>query len=264
MELQAQILGTRELASFRLISGTYASNQVLPRHSHEQAYISVALQGSYLEECGRDAWDCVPGGTIFHTAGESHANRFSDHGARLLILNIGQKLLDELREHGLEPARQNAIVSPFCMQLGLRLERTVGLTDPLSGLLAEGLATELLAEMLNAARNNAPHPDWLVRVKQELQDRFREPLTLTELAANVDVHPVYLARAFRKRFGCSVGTMIRALRADAAYQDLMNSDASIAEIAMKTGFTDQSHLGRVLKRHTGVSPGQVRKARPDS
>lgn len=259
MQLQGHILGTRKLANFTLISGTYASNQVLPPHTHEHAYVSVALQGAYREECGPNSWNCVLGGTIFHVAGENHSNRFSPRGARLLILEVGSVLLKQLREQGLEPDRQNAVISPFCMHLALRLEQAVALADPLSGLFAEGLGMELLAETLHIARKNQPHPDWLARVKEEIQDRFREPLALSELAGSVDVHPVYLARAFRKRYGCSIGNMIRSLRAEAAYYDLMHSDAPIAEIAVRTGFTDQSHLGRVLKRHAGVSPGQVRK-----
>jgi AraC family transcriptional regulator len=258
VELQGHILGTRKLTNFTLISSSYSSNQILPVHTHEHAYVSVALQGSYQEECG-SSWDCSAGGTIFHVAGERHSNRFSSHGARLLVLEIASPMLAQLREQGLEPDRQNAVVSPFCMHLALRLEQTIALTDPLSALFAEGLGMELLAEILHITRKREPHPDWIGRVKEVINDRFREQLTLSDLARSQDVHPVYLARVFRKRYGCSVGNMIRALRAEAAYYDLMHSDAPIAEIAVRTGFTDQSHLCRVLKRHAGVSPGQVRK-----
>lgn len=139
VRLRGQILGTRELENFKLISCTYSAGQVLPPHTHEHAYVSVVLQGGYLEECGHTAWECVLGGTIFHVAGENHSNRFSDQGARLLILEIGPKLLTTLRGQGMIPKNQNATVSPFCMHLGLRLEQTVGSNDPLSGLFAEGL-----------------------------------------------------------------------------------------------------------------------------
>jgi AraC family transcriptional regulator len=260
VQLQGQIIGTRKLTNFKLISCGYSSNQVLPPHTHAHAYVSVAVQGGYVEECERTAWDCVLGGTIFHVAGENHSNRFSDLGARLLIMEIGAPLLATLRSQGLEPDRQNAVVSPFCMHLALRLEQAVGLNDPLSALSAEGLGMELLAETLHIARQSDIRPDWLASIKEMLHDRFRESLTLPDLAAQVQVHPVYLARAFRKRYGCSVGEMIRALRAEAAYYDLVHSTTPIAEIAVRTGFTDQSHLSRVLKRHAGVSPGQVRKS----
>jgi AraC family transcriptional regulator len=137
------------------------------------------------------------------------------------------------------------------------------LTDPLSALSAEGLGIELLSETLRPLfqTQSRTEPDWLRTVHEILHDRYREPLTLNELAGAVGVHPVHLARAFRKRYDCCIGDLIRRLRTEAACHELLHSDASLAEIAARTGFTDQSHLCRILKRHTGVSPGRYRKYR---
>jgi AraC family transcriptional regulator len=262
VELQGRIVGTRTLTNFTLISSVYSSNQVLPPHSHTHAYVSVALQGSYQERCGRKEWDCASGGSIFHVAGEHHSNRFYDDGARLLVVEIGPRLLAQLREQGLEPESQKAVASPLCMHLALKLQRAVPLSDPLSALSAEGLGLELLSETLRfSGEVDSPRSDWLGSVKEQIHDQFRDPLTLSGLAASASVHPVHLARTFRKRYGCSVGNMIRTLRIDAAFGDLLHSDTSIAQIAMRSGFTDQSHLCRMLKRYAGVSPGQIRKAR---
>jgi AraC family transcriptional regulator len=82
---------------------------------------------------------------------------------------------------------------------------------------------------------------------------------LGELAADVSVHPVHLARAFRKRYLCSVGDYIRKLRIEAACHALLNSDTAIAEIALRSGFSDQSHLCRTLKQYTGMSPRHFRR-----
>jgi AraC-like DNA-binding protein len=45
---------------------------------------------------------------------------------------------------------------------------------------------------------------------------------------------------------------------------LLESDAPIAEIAARSGFADQSHLSRVMKRHAGISPAEFRKTVRDS
>lgn len=84
---------------------------------------------------------------------------------------------------------------------------------------------------------------------------------LCELAASVPVHPVHLARAFRKRYLCSVGDYLRKLRIEAACQALLNSDTPIVEIALRCGFSDQSHLCRTLKQYTGMSPRHFRRVR---
>jgi AraC-like DNA-binding protein len=39
---------------------------------------------------------------------------------------------------------------------------------------------------------------------------------------------------------------------------LETSDRPIAEIAQTLGFADQSHLTKLFRRETGVTPGQVR------
>ena len=144
------------------------------------------------------------------------------------------------------------------MHLAVRLSQILTLQDPLSALCAEGLALELLSETLRIEDNS--EPAWLRMTRDIIHDRFRENLTLSELASLASVHPVYLARAFRQRFRCTVGDVIRNLRIEAATHELTHSERPIAEIAARNGFTDQSHLCRLLKRHSGVSPGALRRS----
>jgi AraC family transcriptional regulator, transcriptional activator of pobA len=40
---------------------------------------------------------------------------------------------------------------------------------------------------------------------------------------------------------------------------LTGTDLSIAEITYKLGFDDQSHFSHFIKRHTGITPLQLRK-----
>jgi AraC family transcriptional regulator len=76
----------------------------------------------------------------------------------------------------------------------------------------------------------------------------------------VGVHPVTLARAFRRAFGCTVGEYVRRLRIERAARQLADSDLSLAEIALGAGFSDQSHFSNLFRRHTGLSPFQFRRA----
>jgi AraC family transcriptional regulator len=148
----------------------------------------------------------------------------------------------------------------------LKLDGILALRDPLSGLAAEGLGIELLSEALRppALAPAGGEPDWLRTVNQIVHDRYRESLSLAELALAVGVHPVHLARAFRRRYGSCVGELIRHLRTEAACHALIRSNASIAEIAVRNGFADQSHLCRILKRKMGMTPGEYRKCRLES
>jgi AraC family transcriptional regulator len=53
---------------------------------------------------------------------------------------------------------------------------------------------------------------WLGRLLDYLDDTFTEPRTLSDLAAQVGVHPVYLCRSFRRHFQFTLGQYICSLR----------------------------------------------------
>jgi AraC family transcriptional regulator len=255
-------LGRREFGGFAVFESLYGPNQRIPKHSHEQTYVSIVLRGSYIEECGSTAWECATGQTILHVAGECHSDRFHRSGAQVLNLELFPAFLARLYESGGVSADSRALVrSVYAMQLGLRLHKEVSNCDPWSALTIEGLTMELLAEVFRqrATRLKPQRRDWLGKVTEILHAKFQEPVMLGELAAYVSVHPVHLARAFRKRYLCSVGDYLRRLRIEAACHALLNSDAPIAEIALRSGFSDQSHLCRTLKQYTGMSPRHFRR-----
>jgi AraC family transcriptional regulator len=71
-----------------------------------------------------------------------------------------------------------------------------------------------------------------------LADEWRRTPGLAELAHQADVHPVYLARAFRRHYGCSPGTYLRRCRMDRAIDLLGDTGLSVAEVAANCGFVD--------------------------
>jgi transcriptional regulator GlxA family with amidase domain len=86
------------------------------------------------------------------------------------------------------------------------------------------------------------------------------PPTLAEVAREVNVEPVALARAFKREFGCSMANLSRRLRLQNAVRALVESDRPISVIAAEHGFYDQSHFGRHCRREFGLAPRAVRRA----
>jgi AraC family transcriptional regulator len=82
---------------------------------------------------------------------------------------------------------------------------------------------------------------------------------LEDVACIADVHPVHLARVFRRKYNCTIGEYVRRLRVEYARRRISASNDSLIEIAMTAGFTDQSHFARTFKNHLGVTPGEYRK-----
>lgn len=105
---------------------------------------------------------------------------------------------------------------------------------------------------------NSARPDWLRRASENLDACLDQSLSLRSVAASVGVHPVYFATVFRRFHGCSVCEYMRRRRIEYAHRMLANMEILLAQIALSTGFADQSHFTRTYKRFTGRTPSQDR------
>ncbi|PSB17325.1 AraC family transcriptional regulator [Phormidesmis priestleyi ULC007] len=66
---------------------------------------------------------------------------------------------------------------------------------------------------------------------------------------------------FKQQRGITPHQYILHCRIEKAKQLFQHSELTIAEIAIRTGFCDQSHLTRSLKRITGMTPKQILRER---
>ena len=122
------------------------------------------------------------------------------------------------------------------------------------------LASVLLrgAVNLDCDTRQGTSPPWLKQVLEIVHCQFNQTLSRSEIAEQVGVHRVYLARTFRRRFHCTIGEYQRLLRIEVACQRLTGSQASLVEIAQECGFCDQAHFSRTFKRFVGLTPLQYR------
>jgi AraC family transcriptional regulator len=91
-----------------------------------------------------------------------------------------------------------------------------------------------------------------------LHENWHRPPSARELAAQLGFSPQYLCRSFKQWMGLTLTQYNQAIRLDYARGLLWGSGTDLSEIASMTGFTDQSHLTRVLRRHSGRTPGALR------
>jgi AraC family transcriptional regulator len=256
-----QLVSTRKFSDFEVVTSEYQPKQALQKHSHKYAFISLLLRGSYVERCGATEWECRAGQAIFHEPDETHSNVFGDDGGCVLNIELLPHFVPTLEEQGAEARCRRRIDCPQVLHLGTQLHKEANNSDFASRLAVEGLTKQLIAQVLRLDCEPSPQcsAGWIGRVKDLLHSQYDQPLTLDELASQAGVHPVHLARTFSKHYGCTVGTYRRRLRLSAACKDLANPALSIIEIASRNGFSDQSHLTRALKEHTGFSPAKYRQ-----
>lgn len=256
------VVRAKEVAGVRLTQRRYSPGVRLPRHFHELPYFSLLLRGSYTEYCNARKSACQPGTALFHPAGEAHSDHFE--GAEGVVFNVEllSYLADRIEELGARVNERAQFNSGPVVSFTFKLLKEFVEPHAASSLAIEGLVLEMLAEVckLREYRLSSRPQRWVENVVDYLREHYSRPLRLVSVAAIVGVHPVHLARQFRKLKGCTVGAYVRHLRTSAAYRELLDSDCSITEIAHRTGFADHSHLARTLKSMTGMSATQLRAA----
>ncbi|MBQ7189459.1 MAG: helix-turn-helix domain-containing protein [Kiritimatiellae bacterium] len=105
-------------------------------------------------------------------------------------------------------------------------------------------------------------PDWhgvLKRVTDYVDEHYAENLTIEQLSALVPTSPSTFRRVFQKTFGISPGKYLINIRLNAARRLLETTDKLITEIAVETGFWDQSHFGKIFLKDRGITPSHYRR-----
>jgi AraC family transcriptional regulator len=251
-----------DLDGFAVTEAWFPAGEILQRHTHERASLAVMIGGSFDLELTDRLHHCPPSSVFIEPAGASHANFIGARGAHVLVVQP-----DPMRSELLHPFASILQESSHRHDDGIahraaRLIREVHGVDALSPLAAEGLVLEMLVELSRSVVTSSLRPPpWLLRAQNLLHDTFAEPIRMADVASAVGVHPAHLARTFRMHFKSSMGSYVRRLRLEWAAGELAQSQASLADVALAAGFSDQAHLTRLFKRHFGCTPGRYRSLR---
>lgn len=94
----------------------------------------------------------------------------------------------------------------------------------------------------------------LAEVFAVIDRRHAEPLSLSDVAAELGMTPGHLTTVVRRRTGRTVGEWIAERRMATARGLLAETDLPIAEVARRVGMTDPGYFSRLFGREHGVSP----------
>ena len=255
----------RRLAGVRLahLEATRRAEHV-DEHSHDDAHFVLATHGRYVTTAaGPETEGPV---LVYNPPGVVHRDRFVEAGGYFLAVSFEAADWRALAEVGRGAAIDALrLTGPAARRAALRLTRALLARDaePMS---LEGLSLELAAQALAPAHDGDQRPPWLDLAETYLADAFDQPIGVADLARVAGVHPVHLARGYRRWMGAAPGDRLRARRLERAADLLMRGRAAIGEIALASGFCDQSHLNRQFVRAYGVTPGEFARLcgrRPD-
>ncbi len=232
--------------------------RAVPRHEHELAYVTIVLHGHYREGDRGKLDELQPLTAVFNPVGAAHSTVIGPAGASMFTIEFRD---ESLRELGLRlPSHTTYDCGAGTMLWpGLRLFSSFR-NQGADSLLLEARVFELLGAIarLDQSAGKTP-PQWLKRVKERLHEEFSGRLRMRDLAREAGVHPVHLARAFRKFERRTPGEYQQHLQLRAACEMLRNPEWPLATIAAECGFADQSHFTRAFRRMAATTPMRFRQ-----
>lgn len=238
---------------------------VIVVHSGHSARLEWRFNGSSKTALFSDGDVCV------NPAGLFVPHRWRSD-AEFLLLGIDpvfiNKIAAEMARHGmveLMPRLQcrDELLQQLMHSLISEFEQDI----PPDHVYAESLTHTLIAHLIRRysvaglqrpSANGGLPPRKLLRVVEYIREHLGEALSLEAIAKVADMSPSYFMTLFKQSTGIAPHQYVLTQRIEKAKALLTQTRMPIAEIASQTGFADQSHLTRLMSRHTGLTPRTLR------
>ena len=215
---------------------TLESSFSLPRHRHLRAYAIVVLAGTFEESGYTGRIRATAGDVLIHPELDCHDNRMIASGVKLIRLNwtdtsgVGAFYHYDQVDELVRQAEKDVIQ-----------------------------ATQLLERTLREKCSPSPgqRNDWPDLLLEDLAQN-----TTTEISAWAEVNGLAretVSRGFVAAYGVAPSVVRAELRARAAWLRITRGSECLCKIAAETGFADQAHMTRWIRRITGVTPAVWRR-----
>ncbi|HET9344017.1 MAG TPA: AraC family transcriptional regulator [Candidatus Eremiobacteraceae bacterium] len=152
---------------------------------------------------------------------------------------------------------------PKLQHIGWALRAELEAGEPNDRLYAESLGTALVAHLLRRyARvgtmvRRGLSRNQLERVMNYIGDNIGSNLSLAALAAIAGLGASTFRALFKQSVGVPVHQYVIRRRVEIAANLLSRGGARLSEVAIQTGFVDQSHMARCMRRVLGLTPASV-------
>ncbi len=278
--MNGKVLATNKLWRIPSISGLELLHarhlkQSFSKHTHEGYAVGVIEGGALGFFYRGENVVAAPGHINLCVPGEVHTGRpATPEGWSYRMFYFDARLFQQVatdladRPRALPFFQSGVIVDARLAQrlhrVHLRLENPH--TPPLE---QQTLLLDVLAQLTRRHADTPPvtyklgrEPEAVRLVKSYLESCHAEAASLEHLACLANLSRYHLVRVFHEAVGVPPHAYHRQVRIGRA-KELLASGHAIAEVALATGFTDQSHLNRWFKRLWGFTPGEYRNSVQD-
>lgn len=262
---QVRFTRPERLGGLELVATSYRE-RVFPRHVHDEYVIGTMTEGAERLAIRGGEHVAAKGDLILIEPGEPHSNRSAGTGRfGYVVMYVPVPLMAQAvcDLGGEEGAELPSFREPVARRRGLDrrlLDAHRRLSEPSSGLEQESVLLLFLAGLLSepgvrGGARGAAEQRRISRARDYLDERYREPVSLRELAQVAGLSAFHFLRSFKAQVGLPPSAY-QTHRRVAEAKRLLKEGCGIAEAAAELGFADQSHLSRHFQRIVGTTPGK--------
>jgi AraC-like DNA-binding protein len=171
----------------------------------------------------------------------------ADGTGRAALVTMLTSGLSTVADGELSPGRRFSLPA----QIGGRLGRLVVAIQ----------AFEEIPTLPKTRRTQKLTPQQLNRACDAMMERHAEPVRLSAIAGVVGLSPWQFSRSFHASAGLKFTVYLLRIRLDAAMRLMVETNKSLCEIALASGFGDQSNFSRLFVRSQGITPLKWRRLR---
>ena len=252
-EYTATVVREKDIDGAVVVNSLSTTESFTGWHSHENLHFCFVYEGR-SDTCRQSSYADKRGDVFFYHAGEAHRWVSPSLLSKSANIELSRDFLAKynLNETSVHAALKNkARVLPLMIKI--QSELMLGSSDSHSSLL------QLLLELLSSTPVAVPHPTWVGKIDEVLNDMWNEWISLEQVSEMTGLHVVTISRSFRNYFGCTFGEYRRRLKIERSLSLIKETRMSLTEIANFCGFSDQSHFSRIFKGMTGMSPRRYRE-----
>lgn len=244
-----------------------------PPHHHDEYELYFLFYGSVNYIIDNDTYDVDSGNVVWIPPYTDHKTLpfKSERHKRLLFWISSEWLNDCLKDHKelaefyskhriIKMSQKNITlfrkISNLLLQEYYSKRKKLHSDDAIKGILTAILVhlkqSSQVIEGQTSLSNSANYvPDKLMAY---VNTHFTEDISLTTLAEQVNMNPIYVSSLFKKNFGITFKDYRLKLRIDKAKQLLKDTNLTVEAIAADCGFHSNNLFCKTFKREVGMSP----------
>lgn len=269
MKYQHELVELTNKVPAKILHQRFYSSKIMKPHFHQEIELVIPLNG-YFYSYINGKKEKIDTTKIFLTnSNQIHYLQFPQEykeGIDIITILLSDTVLKEycptMEQYDITIVDKR---KKTCMQLIKEIDQVFMKKESFYQIEVHTLLYQLYTILLKDGLTKKEHPEQPMmqvpitkKVITYIDRHYQEPITLPLLAKELGFSSVYLSRYFKETCKQTITSYIQKVRLQHSYDDLMNTDMTINEIALENGFANVKAFIEIFKKQYTLTPNKYR------